>query len=113
VRSLLKRLQSLCAAEPGASPLCDAHVTLAFSAVTTSCAKILRGSLGAAASHFFDPHTQATEAPSARNVPENMISSRGGADFFSGTAAGSRILTLGVSLASYTLANSYCSVSSS
>ena len=41
-------------------------------------------------------------------VPSFMISHRGGNDLYSGTSAGSKTFTVGISLASWTLANSYC-----
>ncbi len=43
-----------------------------------------------------------------RSNPKAIMIKRGGNDFFSGTMAGSRTLTLGISLASSILASSNC-----
>src|SRR5882762_1368401 len=95
------------------NPFRDVHGNRALTAPATSWAKIFRGSRGSTSSHCAEPNTQTVDSATARNVPKNMITKRGGHDFFSGILAGSKTFTLGVSFASWTLASSYCSVRSS
>src|SRR5580692_9343237 len=97
----------------GPAPFRESQCARAFRDSTTSFARILRGSSGSPVRQCSAPNTQTTDIDKTKNVPRNMINNRGGNDFFSGTCAGSSTLTLGVSLASSTLASSYCSVRSS
>src|SRR5207249_5433375 len=97
----------------GEKPSCEAQCVRALNVANTSRAKTLRGSFGSPWCQWLDARTKTIHTEAAKNVPRNMIRRRGGNDFFSGTVAGSRVLTLGVSFASCTLASSYCSVSSS
>src|SRR5580704_10192531 len=69
-------------------------------------ANIFRGSPASALSQMSEPKIQTLTAISAIIVPTNMISNRGGNDFLSGIGAGSSTLTVGISFASCTFANS-------
>src|SRR6266404_4226880 len=100
-------------ADSAGCPFRDAQGGRTFTESATSCKKILRGSVDSTSFQLAAPKTQNTEKPKTKNVPSNMINERGGDDFHSGTLAGSNTFTLGVSLASSTLASSYCWVSSS
>src|SRR6267378_2297074 len=95
------------------TPLGENPGIRACTVVNTSVAKTFRGSETSTASHSVFPriHVIASVTPSI--VPRSMITVRGGNDFFVGTIAASNTLTVGISLASCTFANSHCWVSSS
>src|SRR5260370_12449375 len=101
----------LCPAESGACPFRATHGIRAFSAPATSCARTLRGSCGSASCQRADPSTHTADMAKARNVPRNIITKRGGNDFFSRTFAGSTPFPLNVSFASCTFPIYYYSLS--
>src|SRR5579862_2985512 len=82
-----------------------------FTSSKTSCANNFVGSVAEVSFHCLRPRIpKAARAKNPKAVAQ-IIKVRGGNDFFSGTNAVSSTLTLGVSLASCTFANSYCCVS--
>src|SRR6266404_1422280 len=95
------------------APLLENPGIRACTVVNTSVAKAFRGSETSTASHSVFPSIQDIASVTPSIVPRSMITVRGGNDFFVGTIAASSTLTVGISLASCTFANSYCWVSSS
>src|SRR5690349_14000209 len=88
-------------------PLGGAQGIFRLTVLSTSRTKIFCGSLALISFQRAWPKTQIVAALKHRKAPTNIIAERGGKDFFSGTLAASRTFTLGISLASATLASSY------
>src|SRR5262249_8163801 len=109
----LRTLHSPCPFRGAPAPLRASFGTFARRVVNTSVANAFVGSLASTASHrvFLTTHVKDRAIPTI--VPRTTMTNRGGKDFFVGTIAGSRTFTVGISLASCTLASSYCCVSSS
>src|SRR5215475_8178488 len=89
------------------SPLRESFGILAFTVAKTSFARVLRGSFTSVPSQALWHRIQADASAHANAVPRTTIAIRGGNDFLSGISGTSSTLTVGISLASCTLANSY------
>jgi len=98
---------------PSAAAAGAARKASARNVPATSIANCFPGSWGSIPRQACWTKIQAHVARNAKTAPATVSSPRGGNDFFVGTTAASKTFTLGTSLASCTLASSYCCVSSS